>query len=61
VDTAHGICRSIGADRTIDVLVQTRPLPSPLMELTACLRGPGLAQAEKSVDALLASTQFRSS
>jgi hypothetical protein len=60
VDTAHGICRSIGADRTIDVLVQTRPLPSPLMELTACLRGPGLAQAEQSVDALLASTQFRS-
>jgi hypothetical protein len=58
VDTAHGICRSIGADRTIDVLIRTQPLPSPLMELTACLRGPGLAQAEQSVDALLASTQF---
>ena len=28
VDTAGGMCRSIGADRTIDVLVQTRPLPS---------------------------------
>jgi hypothetical protein len=55
------MCRSIGADRTIDVLVQTRPLPSPLTEFTACLRGPGLAQAEKSVDALLASTKFRSS
>ena len=61
VDTAGGMCRSIGADRTIDVLVQTRPLPSPLTEFTACLRGPGLAQAEKSVDALLASTKFRSS
>jgi hypothetical protein len=61
VDKAGGMCRSIGADRTIDVLVQTRPLPSPLTEFTACLRGPGLAQAEKSVDALLASTKFRSS
>jgi hypothetical protein len=56
--TAGGICRSIGADRTIDVRIQTQPLPSPLTELTACLRGPGLAQAEKSVDALLASTKF---
>jgi hypothetical protein len=60
VDTAHGICRSIGADRTIDVLIQTRPLPSTPTEFTACLRGPGLAQAEKSVDALLASTKFQS-
>jgi hypothetical protein len=60
VDTAHGVCRSIGADRTIDVLVGTRPPPSPLMEFTACLRGPGLALAEQSVDALLASTQFHS-
>jgi hypothetical protein len=58
VDTARGICRSIGADRTIDVLVQTQPPPSPLMELTACLRGPGLAQAENSVGALLATTKF---
>jgi hypothetical protein len=60
VDTANGICRRIGADRTIDVLVATRPLPAPLTEFTACLRGPGLAQAEKSVDALLASTKFAS-
>jgi hypothetical protein len=55
-----GMCRSIGADRTIDVLIETRPLPSTLTELTACLRGPGLAQAEKSVDALLASTKLGS-
>jgi hypothetical protein len=60
VDTTGGMCRSIGADRTIDVLIQTRPLPGPLTEFTACLRGPGLAQAERSVDALLASTKFRS-
>ena len=58
IDTAGGICRRIGADRTIDVLVQTRPLPSSLTEFTACLRGPGLAESEKSVDALLASTKF---
>ena len=35
-------------------------LPSTLTEITACLRGPGLAQEEKSVDALLASTKFAS-
>jgi hypothetical protein len=61
VDTAGGMCRSIGADRTIDVLIQTGPLPSTPTEFTACLRGPGLAQAEKSVAALLASTKFQSS
>jgi len=60
VETAGGICRRIGADRTIDVLVETQPLPAPLTELTACLRGPGLAQAEQSVNALLASTKFSS-
>jgi hypothetical protein len=57
-ESAGGICRSIGADRTVDVLIETRPLPSTLTELTACLRGPGLARAENSVDALLASTKF---
>jgi hypothetical protein len=60
VDTAGGICHSIGADRTVDVLIQTRPLPSTLTEMTACLRGPGVAQEENSVDALLASTKFAS-
>ena len=60
VDTTGGICRSIGADRTVDALIQTRPLPSTLTEFTACLRGPGLAQEQKSVDALLASTKFAS-
>ena len=58
VDTAGGICRSISADRTVDVLIQTTPLPSTLTEMTACLRGPGLAQEEKRIDALLASTKL---
>jgi hypothetical protein len=60
IDTAGGMCRRIGADRTIDVLVQTEPLPSPLTEFTACLRGPGLARSERRVDALLASARFLS-
>jgi hypothetical protein len=54
------MCRRIGADRTIDVLIATKPLPSTPTEFTACLRGPGLAQEEKSVEALLASTTFAS-
>jgi hypothetical protein len=57
-DTAGGICRRIGADRTIDVRVELRPLPSPPLELVACLREPGAAQATSSIDALLASTRF---
>jgi hypothetical protein len=60
VDTAGGMCRSIGANRTIDVLIATGPMPSTPTEFTACLRGPGLAQEEKSVEALLASTKFAS-
>jgi hypothetical protein len=58
VDTAGGVCRRIGAQRTIEVLIVTRPLPATPTEFTACLRGPGLPQEEKSVDALLASTKF---
>lgn len=60
VDTAEGICSSIGADRTIEVLVETSPPPSTLTEFTACLRGPGLAANVARVDALLASTKFLS-
>lgn len=55
-----GECGRIGADRTIGVAVATSTLPSALTYFTACLRGPNLAQAEKSVDALLASTTFSS-
>ena len=60
VDADGGICRSIGADRTVEVLIQTNPLPSTLTEMTACLREPGLAQEEKNLDALLASTKLAS-
>jgi hypothetical protein len=56
--TTGGMCSSIGADKTVDVLIQTHPFPSTPTEMTACLRGPGLAQEEKSVDALLASTKL---
>lgn len=59
-ETTGGECRRIGADRTIDVAVATHTLPSALTYFTACLRGPGLGEAEKSVDALLASTTFTS-
>ena len=58
VETTGGICRRIGANRTIDVLVAVQPLPSALVEFTACLRGPGLAQDEHDVTALLASARF---
>ncbi len=55
-----GECRTIGADETIDVAIETKPLPSALTYFTACLRGPGLAQAEESVSKLLDSTTFAS-
>ena len=55
-----GECRRIGADETIDVAIETKPLPSALTYVTACLRAPGLTQAEESVDQLLASTKFTS-
>ena len=55
-----GECRTVGADETIDVAIETKPLPSALTYLTACLRGPGLAQAEESVYELLDSTKFTS-
>lgn len=57
--TKPGFCRKIGADRTIDVMIQL-VAHSSYVELTACLRGPNLAQAEKSVDAMLVSATFPS-
>ena len=59
-DTAGGICRKIGADRTISAVVETSPPPAAFTYLTACLRGPGVAANERSVKALLASTTFLS-
>lgn len=60
-ETSGGICRRIGADRTVDIMIQPSTQPSNVIELTACLRGPGLAQSERRVNALLASTKFLSS
>lgn len=60
VVTRGGICRQIGADRTIELAIETSPTPSPLTYLTACLRGPNLAQNERRVDALLASARLNS-
>jgi len=58
--TSGGVCRRVGADRTIDVLIKSRPTPN-LIEATACLRGPNLAQNARRVNALLASTRFQAS
>ena len=58
--TRAGICRTIDADRTIEVLVETSPPPSNFTEVIACLRGPHLAQNERRVNALLASARFQS-
>ena len=60
VVTSNGVCEKIGADRTMTVAVETSPTPSPLTYFTACLRGPNLAQNERRVDALLASTRLSS-
>ena len=54
-DVVGGNCRSLGATRTIDV-----QMPAKGLELTVCLRAPGIGQAEKSVNALLASVKFAS-
>lgn len=51
-----GVCRAIGADRTIEVTIENSGAP----EFMACLRGPGLAQSERRVNALLKSTRFPS-
>lgn len=46
-------CRRIGADTTVEVTV-----PSRSLELTVCLRGPGVSQNERRIRALLASVKF---
>lgn len=52
-----GPCAAIGADETIEVAI-ARPLADNWTALTACLRAPNLADSERAVDALLASTKF---
>lgn len=61
VDTPGGECRKIGADRTINVTVETSDPPAPFTYLTACLREPGVAENVSNVNALLASTKFLAS
>jgi hypothetical protein len=52
-----GNCRGVGADEEISVAV-ARPVPSNWTSIDACLRGPGLAEQERQVQALLGSTRF---
>lgn len=52
-----GSCAAIGADETIEVAI-ARPLAGNWTAVTACLRAPNLADSERDVDALLASTKF---
>jgi hypothetical protein len=56
--TEGGACQRIGADRTVEADVDLGN--KTLIYLIACLRRPGLTHAEKSIDALLASTKFTS-
>jgi hypothetical protein len=55
-----GACAAIGGNLTIEYAI-AQPTADNWTEATACVRGPDLAQNERRVDALLASTQFRSS
>jgi hypothetical protein len=52
VERSGGDCSRIGADRTIEVSL-------PALQLVVCLRRPGVAQNEKRIDAMLASTRLR--
>lgn len=50
-------CGAIGADEEISVNI-ARPLAGNWTSIDACLRGPGLAEKERQVRALLGSTRF---
>jgi hypothetical protein len=52
-----GSCGDLGADATISVAI-SRPMPSNWTALSACLRGPHLAEQERQVRALLSSMRF---
>lgn len=56
--TRPGRCGAIGADETIAIAI-ARPLRDNWTDITACIRGPRLAQREDEIDAMLASTHFR--
>jgi hypothetical protein len=55
--TRPGECRTIGADETVSVQI-ARPVQYNWTDFTACLRGPNLADQERAVSAVLASTRF---
>jgi hypothetical protein len=55
--TRPGACAAIGGNLTIQFAI-ARPMADNWTEATACVRGPQLAQNERRVDALLASTKF---
>ena len=54
---ASGECRAIGGTVAIEVAIAS-PVPSNWTQVTACLRGPNLAQNERALNAMLASTHF---
>jgi hypothetical protein len=57
VSARPGECSAIGADETIEVAIK-RPLVNSWTAVTACLRRPHLADSERQISALLASTHF---
>jgi hypothetical protein len=52
-----GACAAIGGNLTLEYAI-AQPTADNWTEATACVRGPDLAQNERRVDALLASTKF---
>jgi len=53
-----GDCGTIGADETVSVQIARPQVASNLTSFRACLRGPNLADQEREIMALLASTRF---
>jgi len=54
-------CHQIGGEVSMKAVVERPQAPDNWYELDACIRGPGVDQAEAQVRALLASTRFGSS
>src|SRR4051794_28016147 len=53
-----GTCAAIGGDVTVEVAIE-RPLAGNWTAVTACLRKPNLAAAERELGVVLASTRFK--
>jgi hypothetical protein len=54
------VCRPVGADRSITVVVSSTP-SDDFYTMTACLKGPGLSRLVSEVRAMVASTTFTDS